>query len=574
MKKKLLSMLLAGAMAASLLAGCGNNGGGNAEGGNGGTQKGAEAVDVGADNRDENREITVWLYKDDYKIYDSYDENPVVQYLNNMFNCTLKFQQPAMGSEQEQFSLMLGTGSYTDVMEISNCQDSVVSLYEDGVIRDLAPYLENYMPNFYAFLNEEENADVKKALYDADGHLFTIPMGVRLQDENRWGGLVYRRDILETMTGGNVAFPSGNTEAATIEDWDYMLELYKNYFETAGLADSACLILPAEGFFVSGELLTGFGVGADYYVEDGTVKYGPTEQGFYNYLVKMKEWYEKGYIYQDFASRTNDVFYLPNTALTYAGSAGIWFGLNSQLDGAMSMPEYNLEVDVQAIVSPLDSATTSKLLAVSGLETERATMNRQGYVISDSCSEENMIRFMAVADYLFSEEGTMLRSYGLTAEQGAADNQYYVAADLAGGAYTLEGDTFTYADPFVPGVGALSLDSTNMSYWGWRLPGLLNNEYDLMYTTESAGKASEIWKGTGIENNYPASIAFSSDDSDAISSNYSNYNDYLTTMVPKFIMGTEELTEESFAEFCGQMESLGVTQNLELYQSYYDAYMN
>lgn len=95
-----------------------------------------------------------------------------------------------------------------------------------------------------------------------------------------------------------------------------------------------------------------------------------------------------------------------------------------------------------------------------------------------------------------------------------------------------------------------------------------------MYTTESAGKASEIWKGTGIENNYPASIAFSSDDSDAISSNYSNYNDYLTTMVPKFIMGTEELTEESFAEFCGQMESLGVTQNLELYQSYYDAYMN
>ena len=44
-----------------------------------------------------------------------------------------------------------------------------------------------------------------------------------------WGGLVYRRDILETMTGGNIAFPSGNDEPTTVEDMDYMLELMKQY---------------------------------------------------------------------------------------------------------------------------------------------------------------------------------------------------------------------------------------------------------------------------------------------------------------------------------------------------------
>lgn len=141
------------------------------------------------------------------------------------------------------------------------------------------------------------------------------------------GGLVYRRDILETMTGGNVAFPSGSEEPTTIADWEYMLELMKQYFTAAGLPDYACLILPATGYFSTGELISGFGIGGtDYLKEDGSVGYGIAEDNFYNYLVKMKEWYAKGYIYADFAGRSQDLFYLPNTALTYGGSAGIWFG--------------------------------------------------------------------------------------------------------------------------------------------------------------------------------------------------------------------------------------------------------
>jgi hypothetical protein len=31
----------------------------------------------------------------------------------------------------------------------------------------------------------------------------------------------------------------------------------------------------------------------------------------HNYAAKMREWYEKGYIYQDFASRTQDMFFMP-----------------------------------------------------------------------------------------------------------------------------------------------------------------------------------------------------------------------------------------------------------------------
>jgi hypothetical protein len=77
------------------------------------------------------------------------------------------------------------------------------------------------------------------------------------------------------------------------------------------------------------------------------------DDGLYTYLEKMNEWYEAGYIYQDFASRTSDPFYLPNTELTYGGAAGAWYGLASQLGEAMSLPEYGLEMDVRAAPSPL-----------------------------------------------------------------------------------------------------------------------------------------------------------------------------------------------------------------------------
>ena len=217
MKNKIIALLLMVSMTATVFTGCG--GGDNQDDsqnqGDSQNQDSSENAGTEADASSQgevssqNKTITAWLYPDDYKYYSSYDENPVVQYLNEKFNCTLKFQQPPMGSEQDQFNLMLGTGEYTDVFEVTYSQDSTSTLFADGVIRDLAPYAETYMPNYYAFLNDPDNEDIRKALYDEEGHLLTISSLACDESSLMWGGMVYRKDILETMTGGNVAFPSG-----------------------------------------------------------------------------------------------------------------------------------------------------------------------------------------------------------------------------------------------------------------------------------------------------------------------------------------------------------------------------
>ena len=516
--------------------------------------------------------VTLWLFPDDYTYYSNYSDNPVVQYLNEKFNMTLDFQIPPMGSEQDQFNLMIGTGEYTDFFEITYSQDNTSVLYEDGVIRDLAPYVEQYMPNFKAFLNDPANADVYNALYDPEGHLFTLPAALRVPDEViQWGGMVYRRDIVDTMTGGYVFFPSGNEEPNTVEDWEYMLELMKQYFEAAGFKDYAPLILPSNGMFSTSELLSGFGAAGDFYVVDGEVKYGPTTQEFYNYLVKMHEWYEKGYIYKDFASRTTDLFYLPNTALTYGGAAGIWFGLSSQLGGAMSMPEYGLFFDVRGLSAPLDTAhgQDGSQSGTIALITERANSNSSGWVCSTLCSEEKLIRFLTMADFMYTEEGGMLTEYGLDAAHGSAENSLYVQLGIADGSYSFDENGEFHWHPLLDGkVTESPLQQIGIN--GLRLPGLQMIAYANASNNDETLAANVRWTLYGTGNNYPSSAFSSADESNTLTMNQSSYTDYLNTMVPKFISGTEELTEESFARFVERMNNLGVAENTQIRQEIYD----
>lgn len=359
-----------------------------------------------------------------------YRDSTMIHYWQDMFNIEFDWQIPPQGSESEQMNLMLGTGDYTDIMDMGFNTENLGTLCDDGTIYDLTPYLDEYMPNYKAWL--DANPDVKSALFDDSGRIYLA--ATIQQNPKQWGGLVYRRDILETMTGGNVAFPSGNAEPTTIADWEYMLELMTQYFKAAGMNDYAGLILPAIGYFSTGEMISGFGIGGlDYLKEDGSVGYGIAEDNFYNYLIKMKEWYEKGYIYADFASRSQDLFYLPNTALTYGGAAGIWFGLTQQLGDTMSLPEYGLMMDVHPLAAPADTEHGIETPAPIYLSSGRATTN-SGWAISTACSEEKLLRLLPALDWLYTDEGAATRSMGLSEEQGADELPEYLDKGILHGA--------------------------------------------------------------------------------------------------------------------------------------------
>lgn len=583
MKKRAVALFLTCALTACMLAGCGGQENlTEAEGGTEGNNITEETGDIeketgiAAGDFSEHVTITAWNGADDYSgYYQDYGDNPVVTYLEEKFNCTIEFQEPPQGSEQDQMSIMLGTQQYTDVMTMDYYLDGVESMYNDGIIRDIAPYVEVYAPNFYNYIQENETR--KKTAYDEEGHLFIAP-AMSAEEDMLWGGLMYRYDILETMTGGNVAFPSGARDPETIEDMEYMLELMKQYFEGAGMEEYACLIIPYCGYFSNGELLDGFGTSGTTYVdENGKVQLGLVGPEFYNYLVKMHEWYEKGYIYPDFASRAQDSFFLPNTALTYGGAAGCWWGLSSsQLGTSMSMPEYGLNMNVRPMTgAPLDTATREDnlgALIILQYAEDRDSIT-SGWVVSTNCSDESMIRWLQIVDYLFTEEGGMLKTYGLNAEQ-AVGSEVYEEMGLTDGAYTLgEDGSFTVNPILDPAVGEGVLAGNANAAKGIRLPGLYYNKYVNMSTREEEKEADQIWASAGWNAAFPKGASKTPEEGNQISTIWNSMSDYINSMVPKFIMGTEELNEETYAAYEAQIESLGLEELLELRQATYDRYM-
>jgi putative aldouronate transport system substrate-binding protein len=509
--------------------------------------------------------FSAWLFADPYDQYSDYSENPVVGALNKKYNVTLKFEQPVRGTERDAISLMFGTGEYTDMIEMSNYTGSIPQLYEDGVIADIAQYLD-YMPNFKKLL--ETDVGFRRTSYDDSGRILTL-RNISDPYELPFAGLMYRHDILDKITGGNVRFPSGNDYPKTIADWEYMLPLFKQYFEAANRNEYAPLILPYNGVIPYGDLINSFGSRAAFYLDGSTVKYGPLEESFLKYLKKMHEWYEKGWIYKDFASRVNDMFYLPNTSLTYGGAAGAWYGLTFQVGDSMSMPQYNMFFDVRAAPSPLSTADGVTEFANFAINPSYEN-GGVGWAFAAKC--KNLPKLLSIMDYLYSEEGGYLKS-GLTKESGSAENKYYVAAGLQDGLYWFEGgkavmnpklaDFSNYnaflgmrvpgrVRPDVPKLPArLALETSNMAIW---------NPYPNAKYPKLPGPA-----GTGA-------LRTTEEETVYAASNV-RITDYLDSTVPKFIMGTLLINAQTWAEFKAQLRNLGAQDMIRIQQAAYDRWL-
>lgn len=513
----------------------------------------------------EHVEFTIWMPPENVEWISNYAEHPGVQYFTSKFNMTLKFEHPPKGSEEEAFNIMIATGELPDVFQTTYFQGSISELFRDGYIADLAPYLD-YMPNLRA-LFDKDPLYRKNALND-DGQMLRFP-DFRTDDEDPWGGLVFRKDILDTMTNGNIQFPSGNEVPTTIEDWDYMLPLFKTYFENSGMPEYAVFILPATGTFGFSNILNGFGSNIGYYLKDGKVTFGPLEDGYYNYLVKMREWYEEGYIYKDFASRVNDLFYMPNPSLIYGGGAGIWYGLYSQLGDALSMPEHGLEVEVWAMPDPID--TEHGITSAPNYSINTAHNFYGGFAVSKDT--KNVERLMAAFDYFYGEEGCLVRSAGLNAEQVAELNgdSLYHQKGLQDGIYSLDADgnvvfnQVIYSDPdYGRNMNALR---------PIRMPGILDVKINPFYD-----EANEIhfkrWTTYSAKDYMLPVQLHRTEEEDAIYlENQTAIEEYINTMVVRFIMGEEELNEETWEAFKKQLEDYGVYENIAIVQASYERFL-
>lgn len=473
--RKIISLALCGALGLSVLAGCGKSGG------SGGKEANTFSWFISA--------------TDNSQFYTYYQENPGMQYLMSKGfedadgkeqTLSFEFQVPAAGKGQDNFNTMIQTQSETDIMCTTFSSDGVQQLYKDGVIMDITDYVERCMPNYVKML--QDNGLYEKATYEIDGERKYLGIGkyTEVSYTSLFCGWCYRRDWIvkygvqpdklydpmkdsapvdnpnagKPFTGScategdydtwtdDVVFPSGNTDPIYISDWEWMFDIFTKAQAEEGITDAYVLSMYYPGYNENGDLVSSFGGGNPaWYNKDGKCEFGAVSDNFKAYLECMNSWYTKGWLDQGFSSRTQDMFYQIDDSNVRQGKIGMWCGQTSTLGGRMANDSMPLTdgVVVYGARNPINDVyggDEQKLKVPDSFFCGTPFSGAGTCFAAKSKNTKNWDSLFRMLDYLYTEEGSVLVSAGLSKEQLAdapeSVKSYYEKYGVTDGAYTVE----------------------------------------------------------------------------------------------------------------------------------------
>lgn len=501
-------------------------------------------------------ELTVWMPLMFNSSVTDYSETTIWKEVQERLGIKLNFITPAKGSEQEEFNLMIASGNLPDIIFTGWDTSSVLlseggdAYIENGIILALNDLVDEYMPNYkWALENIVTDETERKNFYSDNGNIFEI-LAISPYEEYAYQGIAVRYDLLE-----QVGYEKYDTLPQTIEDYEEaMVALKENGVEYP-------LYLPSNGIgtFDSSNgpgFAAAYGVGESFYQEDGTVKYGPIEEGFKEYLTQMNKWYEMGLIYPDFAAGDAEdmkakwvsgssaiTVYSVETVNTWLTSAGI--------EGASAGPGY------QAVLN----------------EGDHVEIRNQNYqarfpfsaLITTAC--ENPEAAAAFLDYGYCQEGYMLYNYGIEG----------VTYDTAEDTLEYNGIEYTYGKWYDMIYGDSDANITlhgQLMEYKTHIGPFIRFEHESnpnMAKADNPNRDMRAWltENAGTEKNLP-NISLTEEESADSAKIMTNVEAYQTTAVLQFIMGQRSLDE--FDDYVEEMKALGIEEAIEYRQAALERY--
>ena len=581
-RKKIMALGLAGAMiVTTALTGCGSN----------------------SSSSDESSTDFTWLLSAgvDTQFASEYEDIPAAQYWMSQewdvdgeaTTINVDFVTPPSGSEKDNFNTLLATGEYPDVMNIDYASETPSALYDEGIVIDLTDYVDQYMPNYKAWL--EENPELAEQM-KYDGKILTLYFVVD-QAEDAWSGFMYRRDWIvkygtnpetgEGFTGGytddtkgewidDVVFPSGNTDPVYISDWEWMFEIFETALKEEGITDGYAVQNYYAGFYSPDELVSGFGGnGMNAYVDaNGQVQFGATEDGTRAFIQCMNKWYEEGWMDQAFEERSSDnVWFSIDTASVYSGKVGMWYGLTSQVGSNLdSGDSITSGICVFGAANPINDVYGDESCQnIIPTTFYQGAVVSSGAVVTNKAEEKNIGALLTAIDYLYSKDGALIRSFGLNKDQldEIGGSELYDQANMSEtGAYEITTDE-EGNEVIVKNTGADGIDGLYEALVLGRLPGLG------IHKNVDSGNNAITQHFIALQSEYTAtgnvtsltSTALTSEQSDEQSVIFNNIFTYECQAVPDFVTGRADIDDDAaWQEFCDEIVELGSERYIEIYR--------
>ena len=298
----------------------------------------------------------------------------------------VKLEITAVSTETsaDDFMLRCASGDLTDMIQKGhqNYTGGGAKAIEDEVLLDLLPLLEEYSYNYYNIMMNDPN--VYRNLVNDEGQVPAL-IGMYTDPYYTDQGFWIRKDILDAV---------GKEIPTTIAELDDVLAAFKDHGLTDGLvvlSGGSCDLLSRA--YDAGDKLV-----------DGVFTPMGTSDNAKEYLLKMREYYEKGYINVDFVTYNwSDT--KPPQEVIYNDMGGIFNEDVASIAGYY-MTTTNPDFEVAALGQirkeegqVLDTGFIPVLAA-----------DKYSLSLSTQCSDPGLcIQYM---DYLFSDEGFMLANYG------------------------------------------------------------------------------------------------------------------------------------------------------------------
>lgn len=486
----------------------------------------------------------------------SYKDLLMYQEISKATGTEVDFVHPAKGtSGNEAFQILLASGNFPDMIEYywTTYTGGPDQAIEDGVIISLNKYMEDYAPNYYDLMEgakaKENDYSYKVDSISVNGNYYGFKC-LNIGSYSGFGGLYVRKDMLDKW---------GLDIPVTIDDWDIALKTAKENGIKYPITGNKGIFSP----FSSPSFNTAWNVGKHLYVDNGKVKFGPFEKNYVDYLEKINEWYEAGYIDIDYITNDSSAVEGAMTNGTSFASFGYVGGTLGKLMPAMAErdPNYNLAACPYPVMKNGDEPMFQEVSAQA---------IDPCIAISNQCGADNEDRYKEAikwCDYLYSEEGMLLKLFGVegytyTVEKGEDGTEHYVYTDVITdhekiGAHSVDASLYHFMRP---GNG----------------PGFSNHADYLKgyYPYDCQRDAIEVWnKYVDVAKKHviPEYLSYTAEEASKLASIRASDDSNIETAVSNRISG--KITTEQFKKEMEKIKKSGYDERIKITQDSYNRYM-
>lgn len=478
--------------------------------------------------------ITFWTYPNGNVTanYPTFEATPAAGYAKEATGIEVDYIDDHSNNE-EAFQLMISGNKLPDLIGHNwlTYSGGTTGAYEDGLCIRLNEVIDQYMPNFKAFL--ESRPDVKKMISDDEGSIYFVPQVGADSSLYTFGSYV-RADMLEEL---------GEEIPTTLDGWH---DLFVKVKETYGITPYSL----HNGWLLNMSFISyAYGVGdTDYIVDDnGKAVYNRTSDHYKEFLMTLNQWYNEGLIDADIATiSVNDVMAKVINGEVFASSA--WLG-----SGMQAIETASDEFELQAFATP-----ALKEGEVADFTYGNWAVYGQGVVITPDC--ENVETAARWLDYFFSEKGILLYNYGKEGvDFNLVDGVPVFSDDVL---YNLpEGWTQSQS------IGAINF-ATNGFTAGYKDEWY----YPQNMVTQSAKDALAIWssvEGGGFNHKWP-NVSYTAEEAAEIARYSTNLKTTADEWAMNFVIGA--VSFDQWDAYIAEMEAMGANEALAINQAALDRY--